>query len=206
MDGDLTIQRLRRQELRLVGHETCLLPFAPRHMQDPAYLSWLRDADVIGTLNLPRHIEKPIDLPEIAEYCERMMSSDNDLFLAIHLRQDDAFIGTIKAGHIDWYAETADVGVMIGRKDLWGRGLAQDAIATLCRHLFSSIGLRRLTAGSMANNPAMIHVFEKLGFLREGVFRQQDRAGDAYVDHVHLGCLQAEFLDPNISVGEANER
>lgn len=206
MDGDLSVQGLRREQLRLVGHETYLVPFGPDHLQEPAYLSWLRDAEVVKTLNLPHYVEGPVPLQEVRAYCERMMSSDNDLFLAIHLQQDEVFVGTAKAGHIDWYAETADVGIMIGRKDLWGCGLAQDAVAALCRHLFGSLGLRRLAAGSMASNPAMIHVFEKLGFRREGVFRQQDRLGDMYVDHVHLGCLRAEFLDPNSFVAEADER
>ncbi len=178
--------------LELVGDHVTLVEFSTLHMMDPAYRDWLRDPDVVRTLNLPRYLMCPVTDAEIDSYCEQIIASPNDLFLAIHY--EDLFAGTIKAGRIDSYAGHADIGIMIGRKELWGRGLATDAIATLCTHLFNDVGLRRLTAGSMATNPGMVRVFEKLGFRREGVFRQQDRISDTeYCDHIHLGCLRDEF-------------
>ena len=198
MDGALTEAhaRLDRDDLRLEGRLASLVSFAKRHLEDPAYLGWLQDGEVVRTLNLPRYVDSPVTFKEVAAYVDAVNASENDLFLALHLTDDDTFVGTVKAGRIDWHAGTADIGIMIGRKDLWGRRIATDALATLCRHLFEVVGLRRLTAGVMATNPAMIKVFEKLGFQREGVFREQDRLGDDYIDHVHLGCLKPEFLAP----------
>jgi RimJ/RimL family protein N-acetyltransferase len=47
----------------------------------------------------------------------------------------------------------------------------------------------------MAANPAMIHVFEKLGFQQEGVLRSQDELPEGgYGDHILLGCLKSEFV------------
>jgi [ribosomal protein S5]-alanine N-acetyltransferase len=177
----------------LSGRQTQLAAFSERHLHDPDYLRWLRDTEIVRTLNLPRYIETPVPFEEVSNYVKALMQSETDLFFAIQLLDPDIFIGTAKAGHIDWYSKTADIGIMIGRKDVWGRGLASDALSVLCEHLFESVGLRRLTAGVMATNPAMVRVFEKLGFSREGVFRQQDRLGDDYIDHIHLGCLKPEF-------------
>lgn len=189
MDGAMT------GPLRLDGARVVLREFGHGHMRDPAYRGWLRDPDVVGTLNLPAYLAAPVSVAEIESYCARVMASPTDLFLAIH--DGEVFVGTIKAGGIDRYAGHADIGIMIGRKDRWGQGLATDAIATLCRHLFEAEGLRRLTAGSMATNPGMIRVFEKLGFRREGVFREQDRVSETeYCDHIHLGCLRGEFTPP----------
>jgi RimJ/RimL family protein N-acetyltransferase len=196
MDGDLMTPRLARDGLRLDGARCWLEPFAPRHRDDPDYLSWLRDAAVVRTLNLPDYLAAPVPAAKVAAYCEALMTSDRDLFLALHDRTDDAFVGTVKAGHIDWHAGTADIGIMIGRRDRWGRGLATDAIHALARHLFGRVGLRKLTAGSMASNPAMIRAFERLGFVREGVFRRQDRLGDTYIDHIHFGCFADELRQP----------
>ncbi len=180
---------------RLAGKRVNLARFTMAHASDPAYRGWLRDPEVVRTLNLPRYLEEPVSGAEIDAYCQSLIASPNDLFMAI--QDGEAFIGTIKAGRIDRYAGHADIGIMIGRKDLWGRGLATDAIATICAYLFEIEGLRRLTAGSMATNPGMIRVFEKLGFRREGVFREQDRISDRdYCDHIHLGCLRAEFIPP----------
>ncbi len=175
------------------GSSVRLVPFAARHRDDPAYLGWLRDHDVIRTLKLPGYMAKPVSLAEVQGYCDRVMASATDRFFAIERKAEGDFIGTLKIGSINNHTSTADIGIMIGRRDLWGRGLAQDAIAAICRRLFRSEGFRRLTAGAMAINPGMIRVFEKLGFQREGCFRAHDRLGNEYIDHIHLGCLAEEF-------------
>ena len=159
----------------------------------PNYISWLQDPDVVRTLNLPKYLEQVVTFEELKSYWRAMSNSENDLFLSIRLIDGDEFIGTAKVGHINWYAGTADIGIMIGRKDLWGEGLASEALCTLCKYLFECTKIRRLTAGVMSINPAMVRVFEKLGFRREGVFREHDRLGDNYFDHIHLGCLREEF-------------
>ena len=185
--------RIEKANLRIEGRETWLVPFSREHMNDPAYIGWLRNPDIVRTLNLPHYLNAPVPFEEVQNYCNAAMASATDLFLALHYAEDGSFIGTVKAAYINSYAGTADIGIMIGRQDLWGRGLASDALASLCGYLLGSGGLRRLTAGVMAVNPGMIRVFEKLGFVREGVFREQDRIGDDFCDHIHLGCLKAEF-------------
>ena len=184
-------------DICLVGELATLMRFAPHHKRDAAYLGWLRDHEVLRTLNLPHYMERPVSRAEIDSYCDRLMVSSDDMFLAIHLTADNSFAGTLKAAKIDRYAGHADIGIMIGRKELWGQGLATDAIGLLCRYLFENVGMRRLTAGCMATNPGMIRVFEKLGFQREGVFRDQDRISETeFCDHIHLGCLHGEFTMP----------
>lgn len=179
--------------MQLLGKKVSLQLFSETHLSDKRYASWLRDRSVVRTLDLPRYMEAPVSLEELAQYCRNLMSSPNDLFLGIHDLADKQFIGTIKAGHVRWYAGTADIGIMIGERDRWGRGLARDAIAVLGRYLFDAVGLRKLTAGAMGINPAMHRVFEGLGFRREAVMRLQDRHEDGYCDHIHFGCFAEEF-------------
>jgi RimJ/RimL family protein N-acetyltransferase len=197
MDGNLMTRGLVRVGLRIEGARSWLMPFEATHRDDPHYLAWLRDAEVVRALNLPDYLAAPVPAAKVAAYCNALMHSDRDLLLALHDRVDGAFVGTVKAGHIDWHAGTGDIGIMIGRRDRWGRGLATDAVYALACHLFDAVGLRKLTAGSMASNPAMIRVFESLGFVREGVFRRQDRLGDDYIDHIHFGCFANELRQPS---------
>lgn len=186
-------RRLGRDGLVLTATKTRLVTFGETHRDDPAYLCWLRDYEVIKTLDLPAYVAAPVSHETVAAYCNKLMSSPNDLFLAMHDLSDDRFIGTVKAGHIDWYTRTADIGIMIGEKSRWGSGFAKDALGALCRYLFERVELRRLTAGAMAINPAMCAVFETLGFKREGVFRQQDRFEEGFCDHIHFGCFADEL-------------
>jgi [ribosomal protein S5]-alanine N-acetyltransferase len=177
----------------LSGEKTRLEPFGQKHLQDPVYLNWLHDRDVIRTLYLRDYLAKPVSFEEVAKYVQRLMVSETDMFLALHDRRDGRFVGTLKAGHIDWDASIVDIGIMIGDKNAWGRGLATDSLLILCRFLFEDMGFRRLTAGAMGINMAMVRVFKNLGFQQEGTFRQQDRVDGEYCDHIYLGCFAAEL-------------
>ncbi|MBE90541.1 MAG: hypothetical protein CMM76_14015 [Rhodospirillaceae bacterium] len=182
------------EETRLAGKLATLVPFTETHGRRAAYASWLRNPDIVKTLNLPTYLESPISEDGVRDYYRTMIASHTDFFFAILLNKNDRFIGTAKAGHIDFFARHADIGVMIGEKSLWGMGIATDSLRALANFMFDEIDLRRLSAGVMANNPSMVRVFEKLGFRKEGCFREQDRLGDLYIDHIHLGCLKTEFI------------
>jgi ribosomal-protein-alanine N-acetyltransferase len=189
MDGAINIQAPKRID----GQVGYAVPFNERHLEDPEYLAWLHDDEVIRTLNLPAYWQ-PVPFDAVKAYCEGLWASQTDFFFAMHNNADDAFVGTLRVGHVNWAAGIADLGIMIGNRNYWGRGLAQDTIAALARWAFDDAGMRRLTAGAMAINPAMIRVFEKLGFQREGCLREQDPLREGgYCDHILLGCMRNEF-------------
>lgn len=178
--------------LELTGSVIRLVTFQDRHLHDENYLGWLHDYDVVKTIN-KRDYLRPVSFAEVERYCTQLMESPTDRFFAIHHARDDAFIGTLRVSKIDRETRTADVGILIGNKSYWGRGVATDAISTIGVYLFDRLGMRKLTAGLMGINLAMLRVFEKVGFQREGVFREQDLFEDRYVDHIHLGCFRQEF-------------
>ena len=172
-----------------------MIPFGAEHRDDPDYLAWLNDREVVRTLYLRDYLDG-VSYEMVAGYVDDMMASEHNLMLALYDLKDSKFVGSIKAGHIDWDARIAEIGIMIGAKDYWGRGLATDSIYTLSRYLFEQAGFRRLVAGAMSINGGMIAVFEKLGFRREACFRQHDRIDDGYCDHIYLGCFRDELTSP----------
>lgn len=188
MDSHLS----RPQPTRLVGRTTILVPFDNRHLQNPRYLDWLSNYDVMKTIGRSEYLTA-IPYEEVEEYVRQLTESMTDMFFAVHLRDEDTFVGTVKAGHIDWRAGIADIGIMIGERDMWGRGIATDALATLCKAAFDGLGMRKLVANIMAANPAMMRVFEKLGFQREGVRRRHMPFEGSYTDLILYGCFLEEF-------------
>lgn len=188
MDGDLT----RTQPTRLEGRAVHLVPFGADHLHDPAYRTWLGDREVMKTVGRPEYMAS-IPFAEVEAYVRRLADSPDDMFFAVHVADGDRFVGTAKAGHIDWPAGIADIGIMIGARELWGQGIASDALETLCRAAFGELGMRRLVANIMASNPGMMRVFEKLGFRREGVRRDHIAYEDGFTDLVLYGCFAEEF-------------
>lgn len=178
---------------RIDGENCYAVPFGEHHLNDPAYLGWLRDQEVVRTLDRPEYWD-PVPFEEVAGYCRALFASNTDYFFALYEKADDAFIGTLRAGHIDWRTRTADVGIMIGHRRYWGRGIGLAAVQALSIWLFDRLDMRRLTGGAMAINPAMIRIFEKLGFQHEARYRQSDLLPEGgYCDHIYLGCFRDEF-------------
>ncbi len=177
---------------RLKGKKSYLLPFEEKHIEDPDYLNWLRDYDVIKTINRLDYVT-PVNINDVREYCNNVMKSKNDIFLAIYSSDENKFIGTIRVNNINWYTRIADIGILIGCKDYWGKGIATDSIGAVAKYLFDILGMRKLTAGLMDVNKSMQRVFEKLGFKVEGVMRKTDRFEGEYIDHIYMGCFKDEF-------------
>jgi [ribosomal protein S5]-alanine N-acetyltransferase len=177
---------------RLEGEKSYLVPFEDKHINDDNYMNWLRDYEVVKSINRLDYI-CPIDFDSVKEYCTNVIKSQNDIFLAIYFKEEDRFIGTIRINNINWYTRVADIGILIGDKNYWGKGIAKDSIFAVSKYLLETLGIRKLTAGLMDINPAMQKVFEKLGFKVEGIMRKTDRFEGKYIDHIYMGCFQEEF-------------
>jgi RimJ/RimL family protein N-acetyltransferase len=87
-----------------------------------------------------------------------------DLTFAIERRADRKPVGMIG---LELAGREAEVGYWIG-KPYWGQGYASEALEALADHGFRKLGLERLTAAAMPENPASIRVQEKNGFVFAG--------------------------------------
>lgn len=181
--------------MRLEGTKVCLLPFKRRHLEDPRYMAWLRDYQVMRFIGRPEYFQ-PFGFEMVRDYIESLWKNPYSSFFAVHDRTDDAFVGTAKLNYLDEAGKetrTADVGIMIGERSRWGHGLAGSAVQTACTHAFVDLEARKLTAGANASNPAVIRLFERLGFVEEGRLRRKLLVEDNYHDHVLLGCFKEEY-------------
>jgi len=177
--------------LELTGRKVLLREFSKTHLEDPLYFGWLRDPEVMIPIYRLEYL-MPMSIDAVRAYVESLWSSGRDCFFAIHDKASGQFIGTQRIGHIDWRTGVGDIGVLIGDRGSWGKGYATDAVATACAYAFTTLSLRRLTAGTPASNQAMCRCFARLGFKEEGRLRGQLLIRGKYEDHVLFGLLAEE--------------
>jgi RimJ/RimL family protein N-acetyltransferase len=135
----------------------------------PAYLGWLSDPEVLCYSNqrFLRHTQ---------DSCERYLAGfagTGNVFASVRLRDTDQAIGTLTAYRAMQHG-TADIGILMGERSVWGQGLGLDAWCTLCEWLALQPGMRKLTAGTLACNRGMVRVAEKSGMRLEAVRQQQE--------------------------------
>lgn len=151
------------------------------------YVGWMNDPEV------NRYTESrfsPHTPESIRRYIETITSTDDSLFLAIVEKETGHHIGNIKLGDIDRHHGTAEVGIIIGDKNCWGRGYGCEAIDILAGYAFATLGLRKLTAGFYVTNTGSIRAFEKAGFVVEGVMKEQYISDGKAINAVRLGRLR----------------
>jgi RimJ/RimL family protein N-acetyltransferase len=66
---------------------------------------------------------------------------------------------------------TAEIGYWLGRA-VWGKGIATQAVRTVTRYAFDTLGMHRVFAVPFAANLASQRVLEKAGYVRECVMRR----------------------------------
>ncbi len=180
------------------GKLTYISYFRDIHLNDPSYYEWVTDIEVVRYIGREEYLTK-IPFSEVQQYVWDMWDNKFCEFLAVHENENDKFVGTAKVNFMNdrgFKNRIADIGIMIGDKNSWGKGLATDVLRTVSNFAFKELGVHKLTAGAMSPNIAVIKAFKRIGFIEEGTLRQQLLKEDGeFCDHILLGCFKSELID-----------
>ena len=146
-----------------------LFVLRPEHVTD-AYVSWLNDPEVNRYLE-SRFMTHTAD--STRAYVAATLASADYLFLGIRSTALDRHVGNIKIGPLSRQHRTGEVGIIIGDKGAWGRGIATAAIRAMSDVARRELKLRKVTAGCYASNAGSQRAFEKAGYVVEGIRPQQ---------------------------------
>ena len=136
----------------------------PVHVTE-TYVGWLNDPEVNLYLE-SRFVAQ--DIRSVSAFAERALADARVLFLGIRSHDLGRHVGNIKLAGIDRRHGLGEVGIMIGDRQAWGRGVGSEAIRCVAEIAKHELGLRKLTAGCYASNVGSARAFEKAGFHVEG--------------------------------------
>ena len=100
----------------------------------------------------------------------------------IIVNQQIGDIGTVYLRDIDYENKKAEYGIFIGNDDAVGRGYGTTACKLMCQYGFETLKLHKIFLRVFPTNYQAIRSYEKVGFIREGLFR----------DDV---CIKGQFRD-----------
>lgn len=174
------------------GERVWLRPLEERDM--PAYAAGINDTEV----GIPAGYRWPMSVDLARAWLERQQDSvkRGDAFLfAVCELGDDRFIGTTWLKEVSWMDGSAELAIYMDHDHI-GAGWGTDAVRTLLRFGFVSLGLRRIWLTVDADNARAIRSYEKVGFQREGVMRQARRGLNGLADSVMMAILRDEWEPP----------
>lgn len=179
-----------RVVVALQGERIYLRYLVPDDVNE-AYCLWMNDPVTNKFLESRFYLHT---IETLRKYIVDKQAEGLNAFFAIFLKESSRHIGNIKLGPIDPHHHLADIGILIGEQDCWGKGYASEAISLVVAYAFETLGLHKVTAGCYAPNVGAIRAFEKAGFVQEGVRKAHCLFDGKYVDDILLGFVKPTVM------------
>lgn len=174
----------------LAGERISLCPL--RREDAYQYTVWLNDEEVSQFLlmHLPLTVEAELEI------LDRMLTQkvDEGLVLGIWLGKPRKLIGGVGLHEIHQRDRHAELGVFIGEKEQWGKGLGPEAMRLLTRYGFETLNLRKILLRHYNHNNRGRAAYEKLGFQEVGRLKEHRWIAGAWRDEIVMELFKEAFV------------
>ena len=154
------------------------------------YINWFDDATVC---QYNGHHMFPKSKENLISYIQFAQNTSDSLILAIMEKGSQKHIGNISIQSIDYIARTGEFAIIIGEKEVWGKGYSKEAAALIINHAFQVLNLRRIYCGTSERNTPMQKLALAMGFKEEGRRRKTLFKNGEYLDIIEYGLLKEEW-------------
>ncbi|MDJ0365763.1 GNAT family protein [Hymenobacter sp. H14-R3] len=143
-----------------------------------------------NTLNIP-HPYHEEDARRWVQLTQENYQQRVGYAFAIELRATGKLVGGIGLT-LQARFDRAEAGYWLGQA-YWGQGLASEALAALLGFGFGTLGLHKIVATHLVDNPASGRVMLKNGMVKEGELVQHTKRDGHYHDLWQYRLLRAEY-------------
>ncbi len=151
------------------------------------YVAALNKESIVA-MTEARHIKWTIKNTE--EFINLNNNSSNMLLIGVFLKENDIHIGNVRLSNISKIHKRAEISMLFYRKDYWNKGLATEALEIVINFAFDEIGLRRICADYFENNYPSKRIFEKLGFIVEGIFKEHYYSNCNFINSIRVALMK----------------
>jgi RimJ/RimL family protein N-acetyltransferase len=171
----------------LIGTKIYLRPL--ERTDAPVIAPWFNDPDVRRTVLAYR----PLNLRAEEELIDKLTQDEQVIVLGIVVPPADLLIGVTGLHHIDFKNRHAAFGIVIGDKAAWGKGYGTEATRLIVQHAFETVNLNRVWLHVYEFNERGIRTYERVGFQKEGVLRQETFREGRYWNTLLMAILREEW-------------
>jgi len=183
-----TEQPDQSKEINIEGDDIYLRLARESDLDD--YLKMLQDHEI----NRLTGSQKEFTREEIAAWINKIsvLRSDRIDFMIV-LKGTNELLGEVVLNEIDSINASANIRIGIQGTQYRGKGYGTDAMIHMLRFGFNTLKLHRIHLGVYTFNPRAIHVYEKIGFKREGLQRDALYMDGKFHDMISMAILEDEF-------------
>ncbi|MCL6604166.1 MAG: GNAT family N-acetyltransferase [Paenibacillus sp.] len=155
-----------------------------------SYFSFLADSE----MNRFTGSQSEFTLEATADWIQKISIPHEDrVDFMIVVKDTDELVGEVVLNEIDSINRSANIRIGIQGTQHRGKGYGTEAMIHMLRYGFDILNLHRIHLGVYVFNPRAIHVYEKLGFQREGLERDSLYLDGEFHDMVLMAMLEDDF-------------
>lgn len=139
--------------------------------------------------------QKPFTAQGHREWIQNMVETGKVVQLMICDLYTDRPLGSVYVRDIDREHSKGEYGIFIGEDDARGRGVGTVAARLMLRYCFGEMKLHRVFLRALADNLQAIRSYEKAGFQREALLREDVKINEEYRDVILMGILESEYQE-----------
>jgi len=182
-------EKSETQSRVLIGKRVYLKPLVK---EDLVHLrKWSEDAEIralIGEVT-------PMSEADSEKFLHEVYADSNRQWFVVVIKKNNQVIGEAGLLRMDPAWRATDVSVIIGEKEEWGKGYGTETILLLLDYAFRHLNFHRVAIGVVGFNQRAIRFWEKAGFRKEGVHRDEYYYDGKYYDFVMMSILEDEFTE-----------
>ena len=175
---------------RMLGERIMLREFEQNDLSEMR--KWITDPD--STRYLSDTFVVPQTWEQTASFLDALLSgSKPGVHLVIADIMTGDYLGQCDLMNVTDYSRKAELAIVLGPEHQ-GKGYGGEAIELLLELAVCHLNLNRVHLRVSSQNARALACYERAGFAREGVLRQDSFSGGEYRDTVIMGILRDEWL------------
>ncbi len=136
----------------------------------------------------------PVSPSESAEKIQKFISAKDTIFFTIISKEKNETVGVTAFFRVDYVSRAAVFYLAILNPEYWSVGFGSEATRLMVQYAFETLNLNRIQLHVNSENHAAIKIYQRCGFIQEGVLRQAMYKKGRYFDFWVMGILRDDWL------------
>jgi RimJ/RimL family protein N-acetyltransferase len=153
-------------------------------------MSWVNDPAVIG--NFAAFSGAPMSRQQELEWVRRTIASTSERVWSVFAEAGGRYLGQVGLHQMHSQSRVGRLGIIIASRQEMGRGYGTAAIHRALDCAFSQLALHKVWLMVFRHNQRSRDIYQRIGFVEEGVLREEYFHEGRWHDMVRMSVLARE--------------
>lgn len=131
---------------------------------------------------------------DVSKWITFHQNEKNEYLFIIEDLHTNQIIGHVGLYNVDHRIAKAEFAILLST-DCQGKGLGMKASSFMLDFAFKQLNLNKVYLTVLGDNKRAIHLYEKLGFITEGILRDEQFRNGIYIDIYYMAIYRSVFFD-----------